>query len=198
MKNRIYTMTIAALGLALVFSGCKSPEEKMIAHYEEMTEILKGDGEKLEILQEIHEYQQDNGAEMAMLDHELTVELQGIEDKGERKDRWEEHAEALYEAEKDFSEEFDDFIKDASEEDDVQDWCKDYNKAWEKIQEERRENRDDYSRVGTSGLLDGCPEEEMGGGGRGGGGGGGNYGGGYGNYGGYGGGGGYGGYDMAK
>jgi hypothetical protein len=166
MKSRIYMMTVAALGLALVFSGCKSPEEKMIAHYEEMTEILKDDGEKLEVLQELYEYQQDNGAEMSMLHHELVVELQDIEDKGDRKDRWEEHAEDLYEAEKDFNEEINDFMKDASEEDDVQDWCKDYNKAWEKIHEELQEDQDDdYSSVGAGGILDDCPEEEMGGGG---------------------------------
>ena len=153
---------IALLALAwavMMVSGCKSPEEKLIAHYENMTEILKEADDPVEGLEDYNDYLLDNQGEISALNHELTVELEGIEDKGDRKDRWEEHSKDLKKAMDDFEEAEKDFIKDeVCDSSDARKWCKEYNKGWEKIQEEASEKRDKVR--GVSGYLGSCPEEE--------------------------------------
>jgi hypothetical protein len=153
---------IALLALAwavMMVSGCKSPEEKLIAHYENMTEILEEADEPVEGLEDFNDYMLSNGGEIFALQHEVAVELEGIEDKGDRKDRWEEHSKDLQSAKKDYREAKDDFIKDeVCDDSDARKWCKEYNKGWEKISEEAREKRDKVS--GVSGYIRSCPEDE--------------------------------------
>ena len=119
----------------------------------------KGRVEPLEGLEDWNDYLLSNGGEIQALQHEVTVELEGIEDKGDRKDRWEEHAKDLKAAIDDYNEAKDDFIKDeVCDDSDARKWCKEYNKGWEKITEEWQENMDKMTLAG--GYLGNCPEDE--------------------------------------
>ncbi len=88
---------VAAGVVSLVVSaGCKSPEEKLAANLEEMTEILEEHAEEPEDgITAMREYMHDNLPDMVENATELMVELDEAESTSDRNDRLDEIVEAL-------------------------------------------------------------------------------------------------------
>jgi len=85
------------LAVALVSSACsKKPEVELAHHLDAVADILEAkEDDPIAAFDELDKYLRKNLPEIARLYGELAVELDELEDKGERKDRLEEMLTAL-------------------------------------------------------------------------------------------------------
>lgn len=85
------------LAVALVTTACgKKPEEELATHLNAISDILEAkEDDPVAAFDELHGYLQKNLPVIARLYGELLVEIDEIEDKGERKERLEEMLDVL-------------------------------------------------------------------------------------------------------
>lgn len=101
-QNLVLSLVIFALVSLLAACGGK-PEEKIADHIEEMSEICEDNMDSPEDgVKELRGYLHDNLPDMMEQVGEALVELDKIEDDGERKERLEEMTKALEEAVKNY------------------------------------------------------------------------------------------------
>ena len=141
---RSILVLVAATGL-VVSTGCKSPEEKLAGHMEEMTEIMEDNkDEPQKGVEELREYLHDNLPEMAEASAELLVEIDKLESKSERKDRIEEAMEAVREPMAKMVSVGIPFLAEAAGDEDVEDYVKDMAKAYMKLGRSLEDDAKDF------------------------------------------------------
>ncbi len=125
---------LITLGILVVGSGCKAPEEKLAEHAEAITSILKDNVEKPEDgLTATREYLHENLPEMNRLFAELVVEFDGLEDASDRKDRLKEVISALETPMKDLMRATKAFGKAARKDEAAMDLVEEIGKSYEKM-----------------------------------------------------------------
>ena len=129
--------TLAVISFTALVScsaaGLSSPEDRLAGHIADMTEIMEdNEDEPAAGVEELHMYMQDNLPSMMEAIGSILVEVDKIEDPGDRAEHIEEVVEALEDPIKDFEKASEDFGEEAAEDDDAADYVEDWSKDWEK------------------------------------------------------------------
>jgi TolA-binding protein len=129
-KFRFFILSLL-LALSLSLGACSKPENKIGGHLEKMTEIMNDNASSpADGIDELREYLHSNLPDMAEQLGKLIVELEGMDDEAEIKERTKQMAENLKEPMQAFQKATDEFMKKAGSDEKAQKKLAEVTEKW--------------------------------------------------------------------
>ncbi len=134
LVKRFWIAIVCLSTFVLLSSGCKKPEETLAGHLEKVVAIMDdNEDEPADGLDALREYVHENGPEMSRAWGELMVELDEIEDPGDRADRAMEILKVLKSPLRGLRKQADVFQRAVRKDDDASEQLEDLLEGWQRL-----------------------------------------------------------------